>query len=311
MFVHGWPQLGVIWRAQMDAFAARGWRCVAPDMRGYGGSSAPEGAAAYALSEIVGDMVELHDHLGARAAIWVGHDWGSPVVGAIAAQHAARCRGAVLISVPYFPRGFALANLVPLVDRELYPAASYPDGQWDYYRFYLKDFEQTVGDMEADVPATLAGMFRRGTAASVGALSPSALLTQHGGRYGAARRAPATVPDPEMWPATDFALLVEAFRVSGFRPANSWYLNDAANVAYAAQAPDAGRLHQPVLFVNGTWDALCDIGRSRLGEPMRASCGDLTVTNVQAGHWVPLEAKSDLVVAIQSWIDGKQLAIQE
>ena len=127
-----------------------------------------------------------------------------------------------------------------------------------------------------------------------GRSSPSALLTQNGGRYGAARRAQATVPDPDLWPAADFALLVDAFRVTGFRPANSWYLNDPANIAYAAQAPDAGRLHQPVLFVNGTRDALCDIGRSGLGEPMRASCNDLTATNVQAGHWVPLEAKSNL-----------------
>lgn len=308
MFVHGWPQLGVIWRAQMDAFAARGWRCVAPDLRGYGGSSAPDGSAAYALREIVDDMVELHEHLGPRPAIWIGHDWGSPVVSALAAHVPARCRGAVLISVPYVPRGFALENLVPLVDRERYPVASYPDGQWDYYRFYLTHFEQTVGDMEADIPATLAAMFRRGSAASIGALSPSALLTQHGGRYGAARRAPATVPDPELWPAPDFGSLVEAFRVTGFRPANSWYLNDAANIAYAAKAPDAGRLHQPVLFVNGAWDAICDIGRSRLGAPMHANCDDLTVTSLHAGHWLPLEAKSELIGAIQSWIDSKQLA---
>ena len=38
-FIHGWPELGVVWRAQIDHFAALGWHCVAPDMRGYGGSS--------------------------------------------------------------------------------------------------------------------------------------------------------------------------------------------------------------------------------------------------------------------------------
>src|ERR1700743_1557446 len=69
IFLHGWPQIGLMWRAQIEAFASDGWRCVAPDMRGYGGSSAPTTSDAYALKELVDDMVELHDHLGARPAV--------------------------------------------------------------------------------------------------------------------------------------------------------------------------------------------------------------------------------------------------
>src|SRR5271163_4740627 len=41
IFLHGWPGIGLMWRAQVEAFAAEGWHCIAPDMRGYGGSSAP------------------------------------------------------------------------------------------------------------------------------------------------------------------------------------------------------------------------------------------------------------------------------
>src|SRR5476651_994614 len=232
IFLHGWPEIGLMWRTQIEAFASEGWRCVAPDMRGYGGSSAPTASEAYALNEIVDDMVELHDHLGARPAIWVGHDWGSPVAGALAAHHPARSRGVVLISVPYFPAGFALPNLLPLIDRELYPAGQYPDGQWDYYRFYLTHFDQTVSDMAADTAATLASLYRPGNPASVGKLSPSALLTSNGGRYGSAHRPPPTAPDPSLWPAADFDALVDAFQANGFRPANAWYLNDGANIAY-------------------------------------------------------------------------------
>jgi pimeloyl-ACP methyl ester carboxylesterase len=81
-----------MWRAQIEAFASEGWRCIAPDMRGYGGSSAPAAPEAYRLNEIFDDLVELHDHLGARPAIWVGHDWGSPVAGALAAHHGPRSR---------------------------------------------------------------------------------------------------------------------------------------------------------------------------------------------------------------------------
>jgi pimeloyl-ACP methyl ester carboxylesterase len=307
IFVHGWPEIGLMWRSQIEAFASEGWRCVAPDMRGYGGSSAPTAPDAYTLKEIVDDMVELHDHLGARPAIWVGHDWGSPVVGALAAHHGKRSRGVVLISVPYFPEGFALPNLVPLIDRQLYPTDRYPDGQWDYFRFYQTHFNQTVSDFEADVPASLASIYRRGNPASAGQLAPSASITQNGGRYGSAHRAPATAPDPALWSSLDFDSLVETFRGRGFRPANAWYLNDIANIAFAHAAPDDGRLHQPVLFVNSDWDAISDINRSRLGEPMRESCEDLSVTSLPAGHWLPLERKTELVQAIRSWLGAKGL----
>jgi pimeloyl-ACP methyl ester carboxylesterase len=307
IFLHGWPEIGLMWRAHIEAFASDGWRCVAPDMRGYGGSSAPTHSEAYALKEVVDDMVELHDHLGARPAIWVGHDWGSPVAGALAAHHAAHSRGVVLMSVPYFPEGFALPSLLPLIDRQLYPADRYPDGQWDYFRFYQTHFDQTVGDFDADIAATLASIYRQGTPAAAGKVSPTASVTLNGGRYGAARRAPATPPDPALWPPADFDALVEAFRGRGFRPPNAWYLNDSANIAYARAAPDGGGLRQPVLFINGGFDPICDITRSRLGEPMARACRDLSVTNLEGGHWLPLERKTETLQAIRSWLKASGL----
>jgi pimeloyl-ACP methyl ester carboxylesterase len=307
IFLHGWPEIGLMWRAHIEAFASEGWRCVAPDMRGYGGSSAPTSSEAYALKEIVEDMVELHDHLGARPAIWVGHDWGSPVAGALAAHHGKRSRGVVLMSVPYFPEGFALPSLLPLVDRQLYPADRYPDGQWDYFRFYQTHFDQTVSDFDADIPATLASVYRPGNPAAAGKASPTASVTLNGGRYGAAHRAPATSPDHTLWPSSDFDALVEAFSAGGFRPANAWYLNDTVNVAYARAAPDGGGLLQPVLFINGDWDPICDITRGRLGEPMGGACRNLSVTNLVAGHWLPLERKAETVQAIRLWLKTKGL----
>jgi len=301
IFLHGWPQIGLMWRHQLEAFAAKGWRCIAPDMRGYGGSSAPGTPEAYALREIVHDMVELHNHLGGEAAVWVGHDLGSPVVGALSAHHPERSRGAVFLSVPYFPDGFALANLLPLVDRTLYPALDYPDGQWDYCRFYVEQFDQTVRDFEADIASSLAAIFQPGNPGVRGQLYRSALVSRNGGWFGSAHRAPAVAPDTTLWPARDFAALVEAFEVTGFRPANAWYLNDAANIAYAHSAPDDGRLIQPVLFVNGLFDGLCDITLSTIGAPMQHACPHLSITSLRAGHWLPLERKDDLTDAISTW----------
>ena len=93
IFLHGWPELSLIWRAQMDAFAADGWHCVAPDLRGYDGSAAPAAVAAYGNEHVVADIAELHDHLGGEPAIWVGHDWGSVIAGSLVAHEPKRSRG--------------------------------------------------------------------------------------------------------------------------------------------------------------------------------------------------------------------------
>jgi len=308
IFLHGWPEIGMMWHMHMEAFAAEGWRCVAPDMRGYGGSSAPRSPDKYTVSEVVSDMVELHDHLGGHPAVWVGHDLGSPIAAAVAAHHAERSRGVVLMSVPYLPTGFALPSLVPLIDRKLYPSDQYPDGQWDYYRFYLTHFEQTVTDFDADIPSTLASIYRPGNPAAVGKVSPSALITRNGGRYGSAHRAPPTQPDPALWSAADFDALTKAYEAHGFRPVNAWYLNDAANIAFAHKSPNGGHLEQPVLFLNGEYDGICDITRNSLGQPMRDTCRDLTVENLSAGHWLPIERKAESVESIRSWLKAKGLS---
>ena len=305
MFLHGWPELSFIWRAQVDAFAADGWHCVAPDMRGYGGSSAPAANDAYTIQEVVADMAELHDHLGGKPAIWVGHDWGSVVTGALAAHEPKRSCGVVLISVPYFPDSNALPTLVPLVDRTIYPADQYPDGQWDYYRYYITHFKEAVADLDADKAASLASIYRPGSPAAVGKVAPNALVTRNGGRFGAAHRAPSTQPDPDLWPPADFDMLVQAFEAQGFRPACAWYLNDDANIAYARKAPHGGRLSQPVLFVNGDFDQMNSIDGNRMGDPMRAACPDLTVTSLPGAHWLPLECKTELVRAVRTWLQSK------
>lgn len=307
MFLHGWPELSLIWRAQIEAFAADGWHCVAPDMRGYGGSSAPAATDAYTIENIVADMAELHDHLGGKPAVWVGHDWGSVVAGELVAHQPRRSRGAVLVSVPYFPDTNALATLVPLVDRSIYPAEQYPDGQWDYYRYYNTHFESAVADLDADKADSLASIYRRGDPASMGKVAANALVTRKGGRFGAMHRAPPTEPDTALWPAEDFAYLVRTYGAHGFRGPCAWYLNDDANIAYARRAPDGGRISLPVLFVNGDFDQMNSIVGNRLGDPMRASCADLTVTSLAGAHWLPVERKVELAQAIRTWLQNKRL----
>src|SRR5580698_1718360 len=124
IFVHGWPELSISWRHQLPVFAALGFRCIAPDMRGYGRSSIYTRHDDYALEHSVRDMIELLDGLGHRQAVWVGHDWGSPVVWSLASHHPDRCFGVANLCVPHIPNGFAPKNMIPLVDLSVYPEAA-------------------------------------------------------------------------------------------------------------------------------------------------------------------------------------------
>ncbi|CAN5335555.1 hypothetical protein BH11ACT4_BH11ACT4_13230 [soil metagenome] len=196
----------------------------------------------------------------------------------------------------------ALDRLVPLVDRTLYPSDLYPDGQWDYYRYYTTNFEEAVADLDADVRSSLASIYRPGDPAMVGAVAPTATVSRSGGRFGPAHRAPASDPHPDLWPPEDFDELVRAFSKRGFRASSAWYLNDDANIAYAQDARDYGNLALPVLFVNGDWDVICSIKADRQGEPMFASCVELTVRSLPAGHWLPLERKDELTSTIREWL---------
>jgi pimeloyl-ACP methyl ester carboxylesterase len=303
IFLPGWPELGLVWRPQLAHFAAAGWRCVAPDMRGYGGSSVPTATDAYELRESVADMRELHDALGGAPAVWVGHDWGSPVAWSVAAHHADRCRAVASLCVPYASRGFALENLLPLVDRDLDPAASYPDGQWSYYRFYSMAFEQAAADFEADVAATVALLFRAGSPNAVGRPARSASVVANGGWFGPAHRAPAVPRDAVLLPDADFDATVAALRANGFRGPSSWYVNDVANLAYAAEAE--ARLTLPALFIHATWDTICDTVHSRLADPMRADCANLTEVTIDAGHDLMLERPAEVNAALERWLAAR------
>lgn len=79
LLCHGWPELSYSWRYQVPALADAGFHVVAPDMRGFGRSSAALDISAYSIFDIVGDMVALVSALGESEAVIIGHDWGAPV----------------------------------------------------------------------------------------------------------------------------------------------------------------------------------------------------------------------------------------
>src|SRR5689334_22353153 len=77
---HGFPEIGYSWRHQLPALARAGFRAIAPDQRGYGGTDRPPAVGDYDIHHLTGDLVGLLDALGIERAVFVGHDWGGIVV---------------------------------------------------------------------------------------------------------------------------------------------------------------------------------------------------------------------------------------
>ena len=158
--------------------AALGFRCIAPDMRGYGRSSTYKRHEDFAQELIVEDMLELLASLGRDKAVWIGHDWGSPVVWNMAAHHPDRTAGVASLCVPYLATGFTLENVVSLVDRKVYPEAEFPAGQWDYQFFYEESFDKACKGFEANIRNVVKALFRKGDPKAVGKPEPHRLGPQ-------------------------------------------------------------------------------------------------------------------------------------
>jgi pimeloyl-ACP methyl ester carboxylesterase len=77
LLCHGFPDTAYTWRRQMKEIAAAGYRAIAPDMRGYGRTTAPADASVYTPLHTAGDLVGLLDGLKIPSTVLVGHDWGA------------------------------------------------------------------------------------------------------------------------------------------------------------------------------------------------------------------------------------------
>jgi pimeloyl-ACP methyl ester carboxylesterase len=101
LLLHGFPQTSASWRDQITALAAAGYRAVAPDQRGYSPRARPAELAAYAMPELVGDVIGLADALGAERFHLVGHDWGGAVAWQVAGRHPGRLHTLTAVSTPH------------------------------------------------------------------------------------------------------------------------------------------------------------------------------------------------------------------
>jgi pimeloyl-ACP methyl ester carboxylesterase len=99
VLLHGFPQFWWAWRHQLPALADGGFRAVAADLRGYGGSDKPP--RGYDLWTLAGDVAGLIRALGERSARIVGHGWGGMIGWTVAALHPRLVASLTVLAAPH------------------------------------------------------------------------------------------------------------------------------------------------------------------------------------------------------------------
>jgi pimeloyl-ACP methyl ester carboxylesterase len=108
IFLHGFPDSHRTWRRQIAHLKGR-YRCIAPDQRGYRGSSKPKGVENYTPDKLIGDVFLLAAALDVKDFTIVGHDWGGAIAWGVAllGQGTGRVTRAVILNAPHpaiFPK---------------------------------------------------------------------------------------------------------------------------------------------------------------------------------------------------------------
>ncbi|MCO5562356.1 hypothetical protein L7F22_015982 [Adiantum nelumboides] len=227
LFLHGFPEGWYGWRKQILAFARAGYRAIAPDMRGYGDTSAPEGAENYTYLHIVGDLIGLLDALQVEKAFLVTHDWGAAIGWQLSLYRPDRVIALATLSVHYMPRN-PNGSIVQLLK------AAYGDDH------YIIKF-QVPGEAETQIASITPELFFTyvfGTQLE----QTLQFLTK-----------PGEARLPEWMSEEELAYCVAEFKKHGFTPPLNYYR--AVNLSWELTAPWAGsKVMVPAIFITGDRD---------------------------------------------------------
>jgi pimeloyl-ACP methyl ester carboxylesterase len=302
LLCHGFPESWYSWRHQIEALAAAGFHAVAPDMRGYGKSDAPEAIDQYTIFHLVGDLVGLLDALEAQTAVIVGHDWGANIAWQAARLRPDRFRAVVALSVPFRPRG-------PVRPTSVMPQTA--DAQ--FYMLYFQNPGVAEAELERDPRATVRNMLygasgdgaaaARAAAASSGA-SPNLGMVPKGGGFLRGSGAPAMLP---AWLSeADIDFYAGEFKRSGFRGPLNYYRNIDRNWELMAAFADVP-VTVPALYVAGDRDMVVSFpGTDQLLANLKQFVPALR--NIQmlpgCGHWTQQERPGEVSAAIIDFVRG-------
>ena len=221
LLLHGFPDSHNIWRHQVAALTAAGYRTIVPDQRGYGESDAPEGVDAYAVPTIALDAIGVLDALGIERAIVVGHDWGASVAWLVATIFPDRVERLCSASVGH-PTAFFTAGGFAQKEKSWYMLFYQAEGiaeEWlsrdgfANFRALAKDpvdFGRNASDMSKPGRLTAALNWYRATTNAAAFAAPALELP------------PVSCPTMGVWSSGDYALTEAQMTASADHVTGPW-----------------------------------------------------------------------------------------
>ena len=279
ILAHGFPELAYSWRHQIPALAAAGYRVLAPDQRGYGGSSRPPAVESYDIAALTGDLIGLLDAVGAQRGAVIGHDWGAVVAWSTPLLHPGRVAAVAGLSVPPVPR-----PLTPPTEafRRIF-------GTNFFYILYFQQPGVADAEMARDPERALRRMLG-------GMRTPqdeaTALRMLAAGPEGFIDRLPEPQRLPDWLSAAELEHYVAEFTRTGFTGALNWYRNFERNWQIMA-TPVASTIDAPALFVGGDDDPVLKFTRTdRAREVVVGPYRSVMLEG--AGHWIQQERPEEI-----------------
>lgn len=295
LLVHGFPELWYSWRRQLAALAGAGYRAVALDVRGYGGSAVPEATEAYRMLDLVEDNVAVVRALGEESAVVVGHDWGSNIASASALLHPEVFRAVGLLSVPYAPPGGPRPT-------DVFGQIGGPDEE--FYVSYFQEPGRAEAEIEPDVRGWLAGLYAALSADTMpGPGEPDPHFVARGGRM--RDRFPAEVL-PAWLSEDDLDVYAAEFERTGITGALNRYRSMDRDWEDLAAYRGAA-VKQPSLFVGGARDA-STTWMSDAIDAYPATLPGLSACHLLdgCGHWIQQERPDEVNRLLIDWLTTLQ-----
>jgi pimeloyl-ACP methyl ester carboxylesterase len=296
VLAHGFPELAYSWRHQIPALAEAGYHVLAPDQRGYGGSSRPDAIDAYNIHELTADIVGLLDDIGAEQAVWVGHDWGAVVVWNAPLLHPGRVTAVAALSVPALPRA------------QVPPTQAFRKivGENFFYILYFQEPGVADAELDGDPARTMRRM--------MGSLRTSgdqlaAMRMVAPGPEGFIDRLPEPDGLPDWISQNELDHYISEFSRTGFTGGLNWYRNFDRNWETTAElAPELGnaRISVPSLFIAGTADPVLSFTRAdRASEVISGPYRQVMIDG--AGHWIQQERPDEVNETLLDFLNGLEL----
>lgn len=292
VFCHGFPELAFSWRNQIKALSGAGYRCIAPDQRGYGLTGGPEDPKAYTITHLCDDMAGLLDALDIDKAVFVGHDWGGGVVWNMVRLHPDRCLGIVGVNTP----SGRPADLPPVTPSEKSLIVMGPN----YYVGTFQKPGQAESVLEADVRRTFEMMLCKGDIWNVDAFKKLPEDSPERQMDILAMLKRETFSGETFLPDDVMDYFVETFEITGFTGGLNWY----RNIAGFGNLPNPNwRVKVPCLYVGAENDVIL---RPSSADGMEDFISDLEkYTVMDCGHWTQQEKPEELNRVLIDWLNRK------